>query len=208
VSTQDSNALPDREARALRLRNLRTIGALAALFLLPLAASFYLYYGIGWHPAGTTLHGELIDPARPLLEVPLDTAAGQRAPRDLLKQHWTLVYLGAGGCDEDCRAALYVMRQTRLSLANDMSRVHRVFLATGECCNLAFLAREHAGLEVLDASGPAAEPLLAQFPQAERAHMLFVVDPLGNLMMRYDTRRPPRGLLQDLKKLLQLSHIG
>jgi len=86
--------------------------------------------------------------------------------------------------------------------------VHRVFLATGECCNLAFLAREHAGLEVLDASGPAAEPLLAQFPQAERAHMLFVVDPLGNLMMRYDTRRPPRGLLQDLKKLLQLSHIG
>ena len=67
MSTPHPSALPAAEARALRLRNLRTIGALAALFLLPLAASFWLYYGIGWHPAGSTVHGELIEPARPLL---------------------------------------------------------------------------------------------------------------------------------------------
>jgi hypothetical protein len=101
-----------------------------------------------------------------------------------------------------------VMRQTRLALNNDMTRVERVFLASDACCDLAFLAREHAGLRVLDASGPAARPLLAQFPAAGREHMLFIVDPLGNLMMSYDARTGPRGLLEDLKKLLALSHVG
>ena len=100
------------------------------------------------------------------------------------------------------------MRQTRLSLNNDMTRVARVFLGTGDCCAREFLAHEHAGLVVLDATGAGAQGLLAQFPPGERAHTLFVVDPLGNLMMSYDARANPRGLLEDLKKLLRLSHIG
>ena len=50
--------------------------------------------------------------------------------------------------------------------------------------------------------------LLAAFPSEDRDEMIFLVDPLGNLMMRYDLRRDPKGLLQDLRLLLQLSHIG
>jgi hypothetical protein len=100
------------------------------------------------------------------------------------------------------------MRQTRLSLNNEMTRVQRVFLATTRCCDRAYLAAEHPGLRVLDASPAAAQPLLAQFPLQGRAQALYVVDPLGNLMMRYDARLPPQGLLEDLKRLLQLSHIG
>ena len=61
---------------------------------------------------------------------------------------------------------------------------------------------------MLDARGAAAAALLAQFPASERAHTLFVVDPLGNLMMSYDARQNSRGLLEDLQKLLRLSHIG
>jgi hypothetical protein len=87
-----------------------------------------------------------------------------------------------------------------------MTRVQRVFLVASACCDRAYLAAEHPGLRVLDAS--AAQSLLAQFPAAQRAQALFVVDPLGNLMMRYDARLPPKGLLEDLKRLLQLSHIG
>jgi hypothetical protein len=100
------------------------------------------------------------------------------------------------------------MRQTRLALNNDMTRVARVFLVTGTCCDRAFLGTEHAGLLILDASGAAAQPLLAQFPTGNREHTLFIVDPLGNLMESYDARANPRGLLEDLKKLLTLSHIG
>ena len=50
--------------------------------------------------------------------------------------------------------------------------------------------------------------LVARFPTADAPYSLYVVDPLGNLMMRFDTRGDPKGLLEDLKKLLKLSHIG
>jgi hypothetical protein len=182
--------------KELRARNLRLLGLLAGLFLLPLALAFWVYYGTDWRPIRTVNHGELISPARPL-----PAYAGM--PADLFHNKWTLVYIGDGRCDDACRHALVVMRQTRLSLNNEMGRVERVFLATGECCAQEYLQHEHAGLKVLTAPAD-----LSLFPTEARGQFLFIVDPLGNLMMRYDVRQDPKGLLQDMKKLLSLSHIG
>ena len=200
---------PPSEPAGLRARNLRTVGMLAALFLLPLALAFYAYYDTGWRPAGHVNHGTLITPARPLpaLSLPRLTGGANPAGAGTFRGKWTLVYVGGGGCDSDCSHALFVMRQTRLGLNNDMTRVERVLLATGACCAGVSAARD-AGLAAFDATGPAAAPLLAQFPAADRAHSIFVVDPLGNLMMSYDDRTDPHGLLEDLRKLLRLSHIG
>ena len=191
----------------LHRRNFRTVFALGGLFLLPLLLSFWLYYGLHWRPLGTTNHGELIAPLRPLPDVTLPDAGGTRRSRVFLGK-WTLVYVGDGRCDANCRTTLVFMRQTRLSLNNEMTRVQRVLLAGTGCCDLAYLAAEHPGLLALDASQAVAQPLLAQFPGEGRAQSLYIVDPLGNLMMRYDARLPPKGLLEDLKRLLQLSHIG
>ena len=88
-----------------------------------------------------------------------------------------------------------------------MTRVQRVFLATGNCCANDYLAAEHPGLIALDASSPEAARLLGQFPP-QRASSLFIVDPHGNLMMRHDAAHTTKDLLSDLKKLLKLSHIG
>lgn len=192
----------------LRSRNLRTLAVLAGLFVLPLLVSFWAYYATDWRPAGHVNHGELVAPARPLPRVALPRVAGDLAVVDLFKRQWTLVYVGGGNCDAACRTALYFMRQTRLGLNNEMTRVERVFLVTGSCCDREFLGTEHAGLNVFDASGPAASILLREFPSTDRENSLFIVDPLGNLMMRYDDRLDPKGLLEDLKKLLRLSHIG
>ena len=201
------------EVPSARARNLRTIGALAALFVLPLVLAFYTYYATPWRPAGRVNHGILITPPRPLAALAPPGFPAFRAT-------WTLVYIGDQECDEDCRRALTVMRQTRLALNTDMTRVTRVFLATGGAPvpdeagapGGAGAAGPHPvnepGLTVLDATAPAVAALLAQFPAAERRHLIFVVDPLGNLMMSYDARSNPRGLLEDLKKLLRLSHIG
>ncbi len=196
------------EAGSVRARNLRTVAALAALFFLPLALAFYTYYGTAWRPGGRVNHGSLVSPPRPL-----PPAALPRVPPDTpgavtFRGDWTLVYVGDGACDEDCRRALLLMRQTRLGLNADMSRVGRMWLATGKCCAAQGPAPREAGLVVLDASGPAAGALLQAFPAAGRAHSVFVVDPLGNLMMSYDARSDPHGLLEDLRKLLRLSHIG
>jgi hypothetical protein len=194
---------------ALRARNLRTLALLAALFLLPLLLAFFTYYGSSWRPAGSVNHGVLIQPPRPLpaLKLVPGTPAAPVPAAGLFRGQWSLVYVGDGACEAACRATLYVMRQTRLALNNDMTRVARVFLVTAHCC-APELAQEHAGLVVLNAQDAAAAPLLQQFPLLQREHTLFVVDPLGNLMMSYDARQNPRGLLEDLKKLLRLSHIG
>jgi hypothetical protein len=203
-------------AASLRARNLRTIGALAGLFLVPLAIAFYTYYASDWRPARHVNHGTLISPPRPLPAVELPrlslAPADDLGARPVFRNRWSLVYIGDGACDPGCRWALYVMRQTRLGLGDDMTRVARVFLVSAGCCDRGFLARAYPGLVVLDAAGPAGAALLAQFPgggaPGARAHTLYVVDPLGNLMMSYDARANPHGLLQDLQKLLRLSHIG
>jgi len=196
-------------ANELRLRNLRTLALLGALFFLPLALAFWTYYGTGWRPASHVNHGELITPPRELPLVTLPPAIdGEAVPARLFHRKWSLVYVGNGSCDPACRQALYVMRQARLALNNQMTRVERVFLVTGGGCDRPFLTSEHAGLAVLDATSEAGGRLLASFPPEARDQALFVVDPLGNLMMRYDVRRDPKGLLEDLQKLLRLSHIG
>jgi hypothetical protein len=169
--------------------------------------AFTLYYGKLWRPANSSSKGELIEPARPLTVAGLRHADGSAADASVLAGKWTLLYIGDGRCDEACRTALVFGRQSRLALNNEMKRVQRVFLATGNCCDVDYFTREHAGLIALDASAPEAAALLAQFP-AEREHTLFIVDPLGNLMMRHDASHTTKDLLSDIKKLLKLSHIG
>jgi cytochrome oxidase Cu insertion factor (SCO1/SenC/PrrC family) len=190
-----------------RRRGRRSLLILAAIFLLPVFAAFALYYGKLWRPAGLASKGELIQPARPLAATGLRHADGAPASGDVLSGKWSVVYIGDGACDADCRTALVFARQSRLALNNEMTRVQRVFLATGNCCATDYLAAEHTGLIALDASSAAAQALLTQFPANHRSS-LYIVDPRGNLMMRHDAAHTSKDLLTDLKKLLKLSHIG
>ena len=177
-------------------RSRTQIWFLVALFFAPLALAFLLYYGGGWRPPGSTNKGELISPPRPL---PNGSAWHGK---------WTLVYVGDGRCDERCRAALILTRQTRLALNADMTRVHRIFLTTGNCCDRTYLAAEHPDLGVEQVDNAAGAALLAAFPDAASGS-IYIVDPLGNLMMRHaPSAGLSQGLLEDLRKLLKLSHIG
>jgi cytochrome oxidase Cu insertion factor (SCO1/SenC/PrrC family) len=191
------------------------IWIVVALFFAPLALAFLLYYGAGgWHPSGSTNHGELISPPRPLPEVTLPTPGGAPLAAATWHGKWTLLYIGDGRCDGRCRAALMLMRQTRLALNADMTRVQRIFLATDNCCDRTYLDAEHPDLAVALADNDAGATLLAAFPDSQSADadhsgVIYVIDPLGNLMMRHVPEPPPaKGLLEDLRRLLKLSHIG
>jgi len=212
----------------------RALVGLASLFFAPLALAFLVYYGTGgrWHPSGHVNHGTLIDPARPTppLRLPQELAplsAGAEAsaaeaaatggssalapgarltPADFLEHRWSLLYVGRADCGAACQRALYDTRQVRLALNRDMSRVQRVFLAEGEGIDAAFLRREHPDLLVVRA-GPEAEPLRRLLPGADRDRV-YLIDPLGNLMMWYGPDGDPKGMLIDLKRLLGLSHVG
>ena len=190
-----------------RARGRRTLLIVAALFLAPVIAAFALYYGQLWRPSGSSSKGELITPARPLAVAGLQHADGTPAGADALSGKWTLLYIGDGACDEDCRNALVFGRQSRLALNNEMTRVQIVLLANEHCCEPQ-IEQHVPGIRMFDASSIDAAPLLAQFPDERRARSLFIVDPLGNLMMRHDAAETSKDLLTDLKKLLKLSHIG
>jgi len=180
----------------VQVRGRRPLLLLVVLFVAPLGSAFLLYYGSGWRPAGHTNHGQLIVPVVP---VPGAAFGGK----------WSLVVIGAGeaGCDASCRDTLIYARQTWLSLGKLTPRAQRVLLGGEGCCDRDYLQREHPGLLSLPADEAGTAALRQLFPPP-REHAIYVVDPLGNLMMRYDVRDNPQGLRDDLKKLLELSHIG
>jgi len=195
-------------------RGRRQLLGLAALFFVPLAVAFWMYYGpTGWRPAGDTSKGDLIEPARPLATIALPTADDGQTSAEFLRGKWSMVYVGDGLCDERCRKALYLTRQSRIALNKDMDRVQRVFLVTGRCCDRGFLAEEHPDLVVARVDDAASAALLEPFPTyggvpLADAGRIYLVDPLGNLMMSYAPGAPDKALLTDVKKLLRLSHIG
>jgi cytochrome oxidase Cu insertion factor (SCO1/SenC/PrrC family) len=195
-------------------RGRRQLLLLAALFFVPLAIAFWMYYGpTGWRPSGDASKGDLIDPARPLAALALTTADGQRTDAQFLRGRWSMVYVGDGLCDKRCREALYLTRQTRIALNKDMDRVQRVLLVTGRCCDRGFLAQEHPDLIVARVDDDASAALLEPFPTyggvpLADAGRVYLVDPLGNLLMSYAPTAPDKALLTDMKKLLRLSHIG
>jgi cytochrome oxidase Cu insertion factor (SCO1/SenC/PrrC family) len=207
--------MSDRAAHDRRQR--RLLVALALLFFAPLVVAFFLYYSPGgWRPGKRVNHGDLIDPPRPLPEVSLPLAseaadAGGSQP-GLLRSKWTLLYLGGGGCPAVCRVTLYNTRQVRFALNRDLDRVQRVFIAEGDCCDWPYLNREHPDLVTLRATAAAA-PLLALLPAVggippSAADRVYLIDPLGNLMMSFAPDANPKGMLTDLKRLLGLSHVG
>lgn len=183
----------------------------ALMFFAPLALAFYLYYGKGWHPRASVNAGELIEPARPLpvLALPLQGGDVQTKPQ-FLKGKWTLLYAQHGRCDDECRKHLYDTRQVRLALDREMDRVQRVFIGDADCCDFAALKQAHPDLIMIRADS-ADEPLLALLPMragATNSHRVYLIDPLGNAMMFYASDAKPKGMLEDMKRLLRLSSIG
>jgi cytochrome oxidase Cu insertion factor (SCO1/SenC/PrrC family) len=193
-------------------RQRRILIGVALLFFAPLGLSFYLYYARDWHPGGRVNAGELIQPPRPLPALALPLLGGGEARPQLLKGKWTLLYVQHGRCDDECGKRLYDTRQVRLALDREMNRVQRVFIGDDDCCDLKQLQAAHPDLIVIRASA-ADEPLIALLPApagagAFNAQRVYLTDPLANVMMFYESGSKPKGMLEDLKRLLRLSSIG
>ena len=112
----------------------------------------------------------------------------------------------SGTCDDWCRRKLYIMRQVRLTQGKDMDRVERAWLLDDAAAPAAVLVSEYAGTYLLQAPGSA---LLAKLPAtgSVRDH-IYLVDPLGNLVLRYPRDADPSRIKKDLSRLLRASRIG
>lgn len=174
-----------------------------ALTVTPVAASYLIYYF--WPPSRTVNYGELIE-SRKLPDAQLTLADGTPFRLSSLRGKWVLVMMDSGHCDDYCLKKLYFMRQVRRAQGKEMERVERAFLITDDATMAPDKLAPYAGTWLIRAAG---EKLLERFPaQTSRSAHIYVVDPLGNIMMRYPREPDARRMIKDLQRLLKASRIG
>ena len=181
----------------------RKLILLAALMGAPIVLS-YLFY-IWGAPSASVNYGELIA-ARPLPEIVLRKTDGASFRISQLRGKWVLVAVDSGACDEACRRKLYYLRQVRLTQGAEMERIERVWLIDDGKMPQVGIAEEYQGTWLIDAKG---SELLKAFPAtASNRDHIYLIDPLGNLMMRFPKDVDPARMVKDLKRLLKVSRIG
>jgi hypothetical protein len=186
---------------AQRRRNRAKLLGILAVCATPVIASYLTYYVI--KPEGRTNYGELVDPQVPVGTLALQAAAGAER-LESFRGKWLMLTLADGACDAECERRLVVMRQVRLTTGKDRDRIERALLTGGEPPAAAVLA-DHEGLRVLRAD-PAALATLRKAAGDEAG--LLLIDPLGNLMMRFPVEPDPSRMKKDIAKLLRASRIG
>ena len=98
------------------------------------------------------------------------------------------------------------MRQVRLAQGKEMGRVERAFLITDKAPLTPKKLAPYDGTRLLRAGG---KGVLENFPAAgPRAAHIYLVDPLGNVILRYPRDPDPRRMIKDLQRLLKVSRIG
>jgi hypothetical protein len=172
----------------------------------PVVASYFTYYVV--RPEGRRNFGELIDPQRPLPALATQTLDGKSGKLTYLKDQWLLISVASGTCDSRCEKNLYFQRQLRESLGKEKDRMDWVWLVNDEAPLAAALQPALASATVLRVA-PAA---LAQWLQPAAGQRLqdhiYVVDPLGNWMMRFPANMDAAAAAsakRDLERLMRAS---
>lgn len=194
---------------ALRRQRLKLL-LIFFLFALPLLVAVIWNANLDrWRPGTTTNYGELIVPARPLAPFDMLGLDGAHITQDFLRGKWTLVYIGAAACAAACQGNLYKMRQVRVALNEKMERVQRLWVLSDapRAAPAPALLDEHPGLAVAKPGTAELGHFMSQF-NPPGPDQIYLIDPLGNLMMRYPADADPKGLLTDLQRLLLTSWVG
>ncbi len=172
----------------------------------PVIASYFTYYVV--RPDARRNFGELIQPQRSVPALTATTLDGQPVALSTLKGQWLLVSVGSGACGATCEQQLYLQRQLRESLGKEKERVDRVWFVTDAQTLPAALQEGLSGATVLRV--PQAQ--LTQWLEPATGHVLaehlYVVDPMGNWMMRFPAQLDLASAAKakrDLERLLRAS---
>ena len=176
---------------------------LALVCVAPVVASYLTYYVI--RPEGRRNYGELIDPQRPLPAITAVNAQGQTVPLAALKDQWLLISVADSACVEACQAHLLLQRQLRETLGREKDRLDWVWLRTGDTPLTEPLKQATAAAQVLQIDAQALAAWLQPAAGQKIEDHLYVVDPLGNWMMRFPANIDPKQAKRDLDRLLRAS---
>lgn len=192
--------VPKKNARARS-------GRLQALLILLICASPIVGGTIAfkfWESGRTTNYGELITPRK--VEIVGQGADQRRAALSDYQGKWRYVMFDAGQCDEQCQRKLLYTRQIRLAQGREQTRIERIWLIDDRSVPNAGHVALYADAHVITLASPS---VASEFePQGSARQYIYLVDPLGNLMMRYSADPDPARMIKDLQRLLKYSRIG
>lgn len=223
-STTTEGPASEQDARRRRSARLKLL-AILAVCASPVIAGTLAYYV--FPPQGRTNYGDLVEPQRPVagLEVaavavePVVPAAGAAttAPADwqALRGKWVMVVFDDAACDRRCAEKLYLTRQVRLTTGRERDRIERVLVVLGpgparfvDAQAGAGMRDVHEDLRAVRADAAQAAALFSPAPGGDLRDHVYLVDPLGHLMMRFPKDPDPAKMKKDLGKLLKWSRIG
>ncbi|MBL0730203.1 hypothetical protein [Piscinibacter sp. HJYY11] len=203
VHSMPTPSLDDKRTSSGRLKMLLVLLVCAA----PVIASYVTYFVI--RPEGRTNYSELVQPQRPMpADLTLMDVQGKPVSPASLKGQWLLVTVAGGACDEGCEKRLWLQRQLRETLGREKDRLDKVWLvhdgvpARAETVQ----AMQAAGAAtVLSVPREALSKWLAPAAGRQLEDHFYIVDPLGNWMMRVPPNPDAAKLKRDLDKLLRAS---
>ncbi|MFC5496010.1 hypothetical protein ACFPOE_00560 [Caenimonas terrae] len=206
VHSLPSPAQAEDDVQRRTVRGRWRLLALMAVCAAPVVASYFTYYVV--RPETRRSYGQLIEPQRPLPQFAATGLDGKSQPLAALKGQWLLISVAGGSCDPACERHLYLQRQLREGLGKDKDRMDWVWLVPDAAPVRPALLPALSQATVLRVPGEQ----LAQWLPAAAGHgmqeHLFLVDPLGNLMMRFPAALDPGSAPQakrDLDRLMRAS---
>lgn len=193
----------DKQKRSGRWKLLVVVAVCAA----PMIASYLTYYVI--KPSSRTNYGTLLDPRNYPMPA-LGSTALDGKPQTLadFKGKWLMLQIDGGACAAACQKKLTDMRQLRLAQGKEMDRIERVWLITDEQPLDTLVMREFDGTRLLRVKPEALRAWLPVEKGGQLSDHIYMIDPLGNLMMRFPKNADPNKIKKDLSKLLRASSIG
>lgn len=196
-------------ATAQTARGRRTMWAILVACALPVLASYLTYFYV--RPQGRANYSTLVEPQRPLpdlVALPAQDLDGHSVPLTMLKGQWLLIVVAPPSCDKACEQRLFMQRQLREMVGAESGRIDKVWLVDGPGPIAPAIAEAIAKTPAV-AAYRVDRDALAHWLEPDRGHAiedhLYVVDPLGNWMMRAPANADPVKLKKDLVRLLQAS---
>ncbi len=187
---------------ATKKSNRRKLILIMVLLLSPIVASYTLFLS-GYRP-GSVNYGDLLEPQK-LSGTGVTQRENEIFRIKNLRGKWVMLTIDSGDCNDACQQKLYYMRQIRTMQNKEMHRIERLWLVDDDVAIDDQLWNDYEGTVVVNAQD---SELLNHIPNQERQrNHIFLIDPLGNLMLRFPENLEPRKMSDDIKRLLHVSQI-
>lgn len=198
-----------------RKRSLMPMVLVFLCSLAPIVAAFVVYMNPQWWPSDSSNYGTLVTPQRPMpeaSELRLTTLDGKPFDLQSLKGKWLLVAADGAACPESCARKLFITRNSHASQGKNVDRLARVWFITDDAAVPDKVLEAYKGTVMVRVDpDQLARFLLARDTAAGQPGLqdpIWVIDPLGNLMMQYPAEADGVRVRKDISKLVYNSRIG